>query len=195
MRIVSTLFLLLFYFVAAGQKVEYRHDSLFVNNFYVDAQTNKTTIDSLLGVKGKTKASKDSDKINPATGKKVLITTYFYYTLGLFFRYYDYDTLQLSIGIKLHRDTDTKRDKREELSETFAGQLYIADNYINDKRTIEELKHLKNCSVTVTQVSLGYYSKIIGGDIIYGENVIRLAFDSNTTELIAVYIHHNFKDR
>ncbi|MFD2920199.1 hypothetical protein ACFS6H_10795 [Terrimonas rubra] len=195
MQIVSTLFLLLFYFVAAGQKVEYRHDSLFVNNFYVDAQTNKTTIDSLLGVKGKTKTSKDSYKINPATGKKVLRTTYFYYTLGLFFRYYDYDTVKLSVGIKLHRDTDTKRDKREELSETFAGQLYIADNYINDKRKIEELKHLKNCSVTVDQASLGYYSKIIGGDIIYGENIIRLTFDSNTTELKAVYIHHNFKDR
>ena len=181
--------------VATGQKIEYRHDSLFVNNFYVDAQTTKATIDSLLNTKGKTKTSKDNDKLNPTTGKKVVRTTDFYYDLGLFFRKYDYDTTKLSVGIKLYRDTDPKEDKQSELTETFKGQLFIADNYINDKRTIEQLQQLKNCSVTIDQASLGSYSTIIGGDIIYEQNIIRLSFDRKTKELKSVFIHHNFKDR
>ncbi|MEJ8843999.1 hypothetical protein WG954_16520 [Lacibacter sp. H375] len=195
MRIIITTFLVAFYSIATGQKIEYRHDSLFVNNFYVDAQTNKATVDSLLNTKGKTKTSKDNDKINPATGKKVVRTTDFYYDLGLFFRRYDYDTTKLSVGIKLSRDTDQKEDKQSELTEPFKGQLFIADNYINEKRTIEQLQQLKNCSVTVSQASLGSYSTIIGGDIIYEQNIIRLSFDKKTKELKSVFIHHNFKDR
>ena len=167
MRTIFTILLAAFYFVATGQKVEYRHDSLFVNNFHVDAKTNKVTIDSLLGIKGKTKKLKDNDKINPFTGRKAVQTTDFYYDIGLFFRKYDYDTSKLSVGIKLYRDTDPKEDRQDELTETFKGQLYIAENYINDSRTIEELQKLKNCSVTVTQASLGSFSTIIGGDIIY----------------------------
>lgn len=195
MRTVITILLAAFSLVATAQKIEYRHDSLFVNSFYVDAQTSKSTIDSLLHSKGKSKTSKDNDKINPATGKKVVRTTDFYYDLGLFFRRYDYDTTKLSVGIKLYRDTDTKEDKQSELTEPFKGELYIADNYINDKRTLEQLQQLKNCSVTTSTVSLGSYSSLIGGDIIYLQNIIRLSFDRKTNELKTVFIHHNFKDR
>jgi hypothetical protein len=195
MRIIITIFLVIFYLLATGQNIEYRHDSLFINKFFVDAQTNKATIDSLLNTKGKTKTSKDNDKLNPATGKKAVRTTDFYYDLGLFFRRYDYDTTKLSVGIKLYSDTDPKEDKQSELTETFKGQLFIADNYINEKRTIEQLKQLNYCTVTVSQASLGSYSTIIGGDIIYEQNIIRLLFDRKTKELKSVFIHHNFKDR
>ena len=195
MRTAITILLAAFSVVATAQKIEYRRDSLFVNSFYIDAQTRKSTIDSLLNAKGKTKASKDNDKLNPVTGKKVVRTTDFYYDLGLFFRRYDYDTTKLSVGIKLYRDTDPKEDRQSELTEPFKGQLYIAENYINDKRTLEQLQQLKNCSVTTSSVSLGSYSSLIGGDIIYLQNIIRLSFDRKTSELKSVFIHHNFKDR
>src|SRR5258706_16344025 len=127
MRIALAIFLAAFNFVARGQRIAYLHDSLFVNSLYVDAQTNKSTLDSLLNSKAKTRTSKDDDTINPATGKKVIRTTLFYYDLGLFFRKYDYDTTKLSVGIKLYRDSDPKEDRRKELTEIFKGQLYIAD--------------------------------------------------------------------
>ncbi len=181
--------------VAAGQTIEYRHDSLFVNSVYVNAQTSKGVIDSLLNSKGKTKTSKDKFRLNSSTGNKVVESTDFYYALGLFFRRYDYDTTKLSIGIKLYRDTDPKKDKQSQLTDTFKGKLFIADNFINDKRTIQQLQQLKNCSVTISQVSLGAYSTVIGGDLIYQQDVIRLSFDSMTRELTSIFIHHNFKDR
>ncbi len=195
MRIALAIFLAAFNFVARGQRIAYLHDSLFVNSLYVDAQTNKSTLDSLLNSKAKTRTSKDDDTINPATGKKVIRTTLFYYDLGLFFRKYDYDTTKLSVGIKLYRDSDPKEDRRKELTEIFKGQLYIADNYINDKRTIEQLRQLKNCSVTTSTVSLGSYSYPLGWDIVYEQNIIRLSFDKKTSGLTDVFIHHNFKDR
>jgi hypothetical protein len=195
MRIVITIFLAAFSIDSIAQKIEYRQDSLFVNNFYVDAQTSKSTIDSLLKAKSKTKTSKDKDKVNPSTGKKAIETTYFYYDLGLYFRKYDYDTTILSVGIKLYRATDARDDRRNQLTKPFTGELYIADNYINDKRTLEQLNELKNCSVTVTSVSFGSYSQVIGGDIMYQESIIRISFDRLTDELTGVFIHHNFKDR
>ncbi len=194
MRAVVTILSVALSLVVTAQKVEYTNDSLFVNNFYVDALTSKFTIDSLLNAKGKSKASKDKDKINPITGKKAVETTLFYYDLGLFFRWYDYDTTKLSVGIKLYRDTDSKVDRQSELTEPFKGELYVAGNYINDKRTIDQLNELKNCSVTVSMVSLGSISSLLGGDIIYLENIIRLSFDRKTNELKAVFIHHIFKD-
>jgi len=195
MREVFILFLASFSLTTFAQKVEYRNDSLYINNLFVDAQTNASTLDSVLNAKGKTKKSKSSFKENQITGKKVVQTTRFYYDLGLFFRTYDNDSTQLSVGVKLYRDTDKREEKQSELTEPFKGQLFIADNFINDKRSIEELEKLKNCSVTVSKASLGSYSTIIGGDIIYKESVIRLSFDKTTKRLKALFIHHNLKDR
>jgi len=195
MRFNFLILLTILTLTAAGQKLEYRHDSLFVNSFFVDVSTSKSFLDSLLQTSGKTKSAKDKYKDNPVTGKKVKQTTIFYYDKGLFFRKYDYDSTQLSIGIKLYRDTDPQNDRESELTETFKGQLYIAGNYINDNRQIDKLQDLENCSVTVSEATVGSFSTIIGGDILYGENVIRLSFDRKTKELIAVFIHHNFKDR
>ena len=195
MRLSLIIFFSLFYFITTGQRIEYRHDSLFINNYFVDAQVSKPTLDSILSSKGKLKISKDEFKINQVTGKKVICTTFFYYEKGLFFRKYDNDASKLSVGIKLYHYTDKKQDRQSELNDIFKGQLYIAENFINDKVSIAQLKKLNNCSVTVSQLSFGSYSSIIGGDIIYELNVIRLSFDKKTNELKAVFIHHNFKDR
>ena len=195
MRPIFLLLLTLYFLSATGQKLAYLNDSLYVNNFYVEAQTSRSTLDSLLNSKSKIKTSKSSFRNNPATGKKVIETTAYYYDLGLFFRRYDYDTTKLSIGIKLYRDTDPKEDKGNGLTKPFKGQLYIADNYINDKRTIEQLGQLKNCTVTVDYASVGSYSSNIGGDIVYQQSVIRIVFDTKTNELKSVFIHHNLKDR
>ena len=141
MREVFILFLASFSLTTFAQKVEYRNDSLYINNLFVDAQTNASTLDSVLNAKGKTKKSKSSFKENQITGKKVVQTTRFYYDLGLFFRTYDNDSTQLSVGVKLYRDTDKREEKQSELTEPFKGQLFIADNFINDKRSIEELEN------------------------------------------------------
>lgn len=194
MKILFSWMLSVFSIVATTQKIEYRHDSLFVNHFYVSAQTSKWVIDSLLSAKGRTKTSRDDDKINPVTGRKIKITTDYYYDLGLFFRRYDYHTTKLSVGIKLFRDTDAKKDKESELTQTFRGDLYIADNYMNDKRTLSQLQQLKNCRVTTSAVSMGAYTYLIGGDIIYLKNIIRISLDQETKELLEVFIHHNFRD-
>ncbi len=195
MNLKLTLLSTLFSVGASAQKVEYRNDSLFLNNYYVDALTSKVTLDSLLKIVGKLKKSTDKYKNNFATGKKVKLTTVYYYTRGLYFCKYDYDTTKISIGIKLFINTDKKEDREIKLSEPFVGQLIIADNIMNDKRKVEQLNNLKNCSVTINKVNLGSYSRILGGDLIYQQNVIRLSFYKNTKELTAVFIHHNFKDR
>jgi len=195
MRTSIIIFLAFLNFRTTGQRIEYRNDSLFVNNIYVDAQTNKETLDRLLNSKSKLKISKSDFRQNPTTGHIVLETTFYYYGLGLYFRKYDYDTTKLSVGIKLYRDSNKKIDRENELTETFQGQLFIAENFINDKRRIEDLEKLQNCTVTVSEATLGSYSTVLGGDIIYKENIIRLSFDQRTNALVEVFIHHNFKDR
>jgi len=183
-------------FTVSGQTIEYRNDSLFVNNTYVNAQTTKAALDSLLKSKGKIKKSKADIRKCPASNKKVFTTTYFYHDLGLFFRKFDCDTTALSVGIKLYYDTDSKFDKSvSELRKTFNGQLIIAGNVINDKREIRELEQMQNCRVTITKLNAGSYETILGGDIFYGEQTIRLAFDSKTNKLTSVFFHYGFKNQ
>jgi hypothetical protein len=177
-----------------GQTIEYRNDSLFVNNYYANAQTSKSTLDSLLKSIGQTKKSK-ADYPKCYSDRKVVRTTYFYYDLGLFFRKYDCDTSKLSVGIKLYNDSDRKYDKKNgELTNTFKGILLIGGDTINGLRDIQDLEKMKYCKVTISKVTAGSYTRIIGGDIIYSKNFIRLSFDSKTDQLTYVYIHHNFHE-
>lgn len=88
-----------------------------------------------------------------------------------------------------------KEDQESVLSNTFPGSLLIGGNIINDNRRITVLEKLPNILVTTMNMKLATYNRLLGGDIIYGENVIRLRFDSKTDELTEVFIHHNFKDR
>lgn len=196
MRYIIFIFLACISLLVSGQNIEYRNDSLFVNNIYVDASTNKLTLDNLLKSEGRENFSKDKYKDNPATGRKVKQTTYYYYDFGLFFRKYDYDTTKLSIGIKLYPYHISKEEANNGMpGRPFPGQLFIAENLINNKRQVSELQKMKNCSITVSEATFGSYKTIIGGDIIYKQNIIRLAFDRQTKELTEVFIHHNFKDR
>lgn len=190
MRIALSVVFIILYVAATGQKIEYRQDSLFINSYFVDIHTSKTTLDSLLGAKGRVKTSKDKLMPNPITHKPAILTTNFYSEIGLFFRRYDYDSTKFSVGIKLYHDSDAKFDREEAWKGVFKGQLYIADNYINDKRTMAQLDGLENCRVTYEQLRMGSYTSILGGDIIYGKNIIRLALDYHTTELNAIYIHY-----
>ena len=189
------LFLTFICFNVFGQRIEYRNDSLFVNDFYINAQTTKTKLDSLFKSDSKSKKSKSDIPKCDNPNKKVVRTTYFYYDLGLFFRKYDCDTSKLSVGIKLYNDSDGKNDKKNsELTNTYLGQLIIAGNLINGKREIKELEQMNNCKVTVSKLNFGSISRIIGGDINYRKSFIRLSFDSKTSQLTNVYIHHNFQN-
>jgi hypothetical protein len=192
---IGVVFGIFLSFPAVGQKMEYRNDSLFVNGQFVDAQTPKEVLDRLLGVVGKTKTSKEEFRKHPNTGKKGIRTTHFYYKLGLFFRTYEDEPSQLSVGIKLYRDTDLERDQESELKAVFKGQLYVAENFLNDQRTMEQLRSLKNCSMQEIQLYLGTFSMSLGAELLYKESVIRLSLDSQTKELKEVFIHHNFKDQ
>lgn len=190
MRYLFFIYLTFVSVFAAGQNIVYRNDSLFVNNFYVNASTSKLDFDSLLAKAGKEKFSKDKD--NPPTGRKVKQTTYYYHDLGLFFRKYAYDTTKLSIGIKLYPYYSNKEEANNGMpGRSFSGQLFIAENLINNKRQVSALQKMKGCTVTVSEVSYGSHKTIIGGELIYQQNIIRLAFDKQTRELTEVFIHHN----
>jgi hypothetical protein len=193
MRYIFFIFLNFSSLFVAGQKIEFRNDSLFVNDFHVDASTGKLAFDSLLRKAGKKKISKDKE--NLATGKKVKQTTYYYHDLGLFFRKYTYDTTKLSIGIKLYPYYINKEEANNGIpGRPFSGQLFIAENLINNKRQVSELQKMKNCTVTVSEMSYGSNKTIISGELIYQQKIIRLAFDRQTKELAEVFIHHNSKE-
>ena len=53
MRFLILAYILLFSIDLSAQKVEYRNDSLFVNEQYITAQTLKSTLDSLLNSNAK----------------------------------------------------------------------------------------------------------------------------------------------
>lgn len=196
MRIHFISTLLTFCLFVKGQIIEYRNDSLFIENVYVDAQTPKNQLDKILGESGRTINSKSDFRRHPATGKKVKETTIYYLNHGLYFRKYDYDSTKLSIGVKLYQYKISKDEANYGMSgRPFTGQLFIAENLINGKRSFSELQKMKNCTLTVDEAVIGSYKRIIGGDIVYKENIIRLSFDNQTNELTEVVIHHNFKDR
>ncbi len=199
MRLILTIFLAMIYFEVAGQKIEYLNDSLFINDFFIDALTPKSIIDKILNETGKTTKSKSKFRKNPTTGKNVKEKTVIYLNNGLYFRWYDYDSTKLSIAIRLHAYTNGKDEANYGIpGNLFQGKLFIAGNYLNDKRLVADLQKLENCKVTIEEVSLGAspgIRKIIGGDIVYKENIIRLSFDPSIEQLTTVLIHHNFKDR
>ncbi len=194
MKIILLFILSILFFESNGQKIVYRHDSLFVNNIYVDAQTKKHTIDSLLNSKGETKTSKDEDTKNPGTGKKVVLTTYFYNDLGLFFRKYNYNKSALTFGIKLSDDTDPNKVKQNGLENIFKGDFFIDENFMNDKRKVSQLQNLKNCQVLFRYLSTSARDYLVEGEIIYGTNTITILFDETSCELTTVFINIDLKN-
>lgn len=189
MRKVLTSFLSVIYTIAIGQTIDFRNDSLFVNNFLVDSRTSKSKIDSLLHSNGKTTSSGDKSRINPLTGKSVTQTTVFYDDIGVFFRKSDYDSTAVIVGIKMSSETNIDRDNQSGLTEIFKGQLLIAENDMNDKKTVSQLQHLKNCEVMFRSLSTSSREYLMEGEIVYGKGIITIVFDSDTNKVTSIIIN------
>lgn len=195
LQITTTIFLTLLSVMAIGQKVEYRNDSLFIDNVYVDAQTPKDTLDKILNETGKIRKFKKAFQKHPLSEKKVKRTTIYYLDLGLSFTQYKYDKTKLSVVIRLHPYSNSKLEANAATGKLYSGQLFIGENYINNKRHLADLQGLENCKVTVKKAFFGVRNdeRIIEGNIIYQQNIIKLSFDPSTEQLTSVSIHHNFE--
>lgn len=175
---------------ANAQNIHYRNDSLFVNETYVNEEITKEELDVLLGYKGKIKTSK-----NKYIYDKTKQTTWYYHDLGLFFRKYENKPNRLHLGIKLYEELDPKMDKsRSELKSVFKGELRIGNDYMNDKRTFEQLQNLESSMFNLSTMLFGSYSQILGGELIYKGQQIRISFDKETSKLTTIHIHHNWKN-
>jgi hypothetical protein len=148
MRSVFPVLLLLFSLSTNAQKVECRNDSIFVNSFYINGSTGKSTLDSILKSKGKIKHHLGHDNT-----KAQKTTSYNYNNLGLIFSKYDSDSTKLSIAIKLNRNSDPRVDMTNMATDRFKGDLFFANNYINEKKRINQLQELKDCKITYYKMS------------------------------------------
>lgn len=187
MRLLLLIFLLELSFVAYSQKINFKNDSLFINDFYVDGYTNKTTLDRLLNSNGKQK--KKTGKYKPGTKQISNLVSYTYKKLGLIFTKNDDEISTLSIAVKLYRNTTPSIDHSNMPTNTFGGELFIAENYMNDKRQIAQLEKLKNCTVTFKQWNSSSQAVVISCDIIYQERPIRLLFDAASHKMTCIFIH------
>jgi hypothetical protein len=179
MRFVIFIILTQFSVGAIGQRIDFRNDSIFVDTYYVDGSTKKSTLDSLLKTKGKEKKYKG--KYKPGTRERMNCESYTYRSKGLIFSKQDADTAKLSISIKLHRNSNPVVDQSNMPTKTFKGKLFIGDNYMNDKRQVEQLQKLKNCVMT--------YNKVAMGDIVYQQRQIKVLFDFMTDEATCIFIN------
>jgi len=173
-----------------AQNIYLRNDSLFINDTYINEEITKDGLDIILGNKGKIKTSKVK-----YTSEKEKKTTWYYHDLGLFFRKYENKPNRLHVGIKLYEELDPKMDKsRSELKFVFKGKLYIGEDYMNDKRTFEQLQNLESSTFNISTMLFGSYSQILGGELIYEGQQIRISFDKETSEMTTLHIHHNLKN-
>jgi hypothetical protein len=188
MRFTLLAFFTLASLGAIAQKVEFRNDSLFINGFYLTGKTDKSTIDSILQSKGKIKEQWGHDMT-----KKIFMTRYIYNKLGLIVRKEASDPTKLSIAIKLNRNENPVVDISNMDTKRFTGDLFIGDNYMNDKKTIEQLKMLTNCKVTfkgfASNVPGFPYAGVHSADIVYQKAPISLIIDFITKEVTCVFIN------
>jgi hypothetical protein len=192
MRFSILTFFAIISFVSKGQKVEYRNDSLFINSFYVNTVTSKLTLDSLLNDKGK--IDKSLGKYNPLTKERMKQTRYMYKRLGLIFYKNDYDSTRLLISLKLYRNSNEMVDQNNMPTKPFEGELFIAGNFMNDKRTIEQLQKLNNCKLEYKQshsTVFGHPATTTIAYLIYQESLINILFDSDTNQTTCIFISHN----
>ncbi|HWR31937.1 MAG TPA: hypothetical protein VN451_00310, partial [Chitinophagaceae bacterium] len=172
MRICFIILFFHFSLSVIGQRIDFRNDSLFISNFFVNGYTNKSTLDSLLGDKGKEKelAGKHKQGAKEAVINWKKIT---YKDLGLIFTKNDYDPKSLGIGVKLHKNSNPGVDWNNMPTKTFKGELYIDNNFMNDKRTIDQLKKMENCTVSYQESSFAGHTGIISCTIICLDKNIR----------------------
>lgn len=187
MRFLFFIFLIQLTFFGHGQKIEFKHDSLFINSLYVNGFTSKSTLDSLLN--SKSKEEKKKGKHFSDSSEIMNLTIYKYKKDGLIFSKNDNDISKLSIALKLYKNSDPFVDQNNMPTNTFKGTLYIDDNFMNDKRHINQLQKLKNCTVTFKESSFNSQTGIIGCNIKYLNRPISVLFDFKTNEMTCIFIN------
>lgn len=184
-------FVLIFSFLyTQAQKIECRNDSLFINQYYINILTPLHVFDSLLNDKAKVKSLKG--KTGSSTEQRSIITNLTYKKLGIVISKANADSAGFSMGIKLQRNSNGEVDFNNLPTDIFKGELYIGGNYLNDKKTIEQLQQLQNCTLDYKQTDLTMqYSpvSIIIGKLNYLKKSYRLLFDSKTAQLTCIFVH------
>lgn len=172
---------------AFAQRIDFRNDSLFINHYFVNNHTTKQTLDSLLQSKGKARSR--TGHRYPGTNKRERTETYTYSSKGLVFhKNKDYDTVALSIGIKMNSNLNWYVDQSMMPTKTFTGSFFIDDNYMNDKKTADQLKQLRNC--TISDEPLAFHSKgIIFRDIVYQKRPVSVVFDFLANTVTCIFIN------
>lgn len=186
MRIVLIIMLSIIVNISFGQKIELRNDSLYINKSYVNGSTSKLTLDSLLKTKGI--EQKKKGKFKPGTREIMKLTSYTYKKEGLIFSKNDYDTSKITLAIKLYQNSNSVVDQNNMPTKTFKGELFIDNNYMNDKRKIEQLQKLINCSVDYKEISFESRSRIVLCKIVYQKRQIDVLFDFETNEATCIFI-------
>jgi len=169
-----------------GQRVDFRNDSLFINNIFVNWMTSKSTLDSLLHDKGKLK--KTTGKYIPGTNQPAKWTKIIYNKKGLIFSKNEYDTSSLLVAIKLYKNMNPEVDRNNMSTKTFNGDLFIDINYMNDKRRIDQLQKLTNCLVSYKESTFASHTGIVICNILYQKREIRALFDFQTNNLTCIFI-------
>lgn len=192
-RTFSTCVFVLLQIVAMGQVISFHDDSLKINKTYIDARITAKQLDLLLGTKHGTLKTKSDLQIKTHTGIKVKQVTYYYPSLGLYFRTYKDDASKFALGLKLTDAPDPKDEIIQKLIKPFAGYLFIVGNDMSRYKTAEEIKLLPNVSVSFQESYPDGKRTIVGGEILYQKDIIRLSIDKKTQEITAIYFYHNFK--
>lgn len=175
MRLIFTFLLIQVSLFAVGQRIDFRNDSLFVNNYHVKWQTGKATLDSLLKTKGTERKRKGKHK--PGTTERMKLVSYTYKKSGLVFNKNDYDTINLYVSIKLRKNSNADVDHNNLPVKPFKGELYIESNFMNDKQSIDDLQNLQNCSVSFTKATMLSHTGIVYCKITCQNRPIRVLFD------------------
>jgi hypothetical protein len=145
----------------------------------VDGSTKISTLDSLMKSAGKIKKVKG--KIKHESSEKIVWKKYIYRSKGIIFTKNESDTTQLSIAIKIQRNSNEEVDQNNMPTKVFAGSLFIGDNYMNDKRQVEQLKKLNDCIMT--------YNKVFMSVLVYQQRQIKVLFDLMTHEVTCIFIN------
>jgi hypothetical protein len=167
--------------------VYFRNDSLFINTIFVNATTSKSTLDSLLEEKGKqvTTLGKYIHGANQTTKWTKII----YNKKGLIFSKNELETSNLLLAIKLYKNTNSEVDQNNMSTKTFTGELFVDINYMNDKRTIDQLQKLDNCKVSYKESTFLSHTGILYCNILYRKREIRALFDFQTNNLTCIFIN------
>lgn len=193
MRTYSTCILVLLHLFSIGQVISFHDDSLKINKIYIDAHTTAKQLDGLLGAKHSTVKMKSDLNIKTHTGIKVKQVAYYYPALGLVFRTYKDDPLKYSFSIKLSDPSDGSDEFAGKLDKLFSGYLFMVSNVMTGHKTVDDIKLMKNVAVSFQESYPGGKKTIVGGEILYQKDIIRLGIDKKTQEITSVNFYHNFK--